>query len=305
MAATVAGGQHEALVVGYKTELDPAIEGKLNNAILGFYVFDPWHQAGFGNMNLGNGYPGAGYAPNSYVTVGTWHSTLFLPDKEEGSFYMDKYVIVARKSTATSPVDAPAPSYGEDIYSGLLSASAPTITAQTSGLISRSPESIKAAAPSAHPSIAEAIAAGIEAHELTADASLGVDLLNYSIGRTLHVDALVDGILNYSLVELVTDNDVIAVALVEESEVGFRFGAISPVDPGFTLPTPSDVYSVVRDKGLTGTSRAGWAWSTERGNGPFYPLAYGIDSESGRARYFTLGGREVELDMPSYTARMP
>ena len=104
------------------------------------------------------------------------------------------------------------------------------------------------------------------------------------------------GLTPYTLVNLNVAGVPVATAMVNRTSEGYVFAGLAPVQDPSALPTAVNFTSLVGAQGIASTPHVGWAW-TDQGGGPFDPLAAVADPTTGRARYFTMGGQEVSLQM--------
>jgi len=301
VGASVVHGEHEILVVGYQTALDPFKENGQANTILGMDVWDPWYNAGFGSWS---GWPAGGFAPNSFVTLSDWNKKYFTSDFNEGPYYQGKYVVVMQSSVAQSPTDTPAQSYGDVQYA--LANPAPPPSPSPSPTDSPPPPGAPSGAsaqdnsaafnpPAAAPSIAQAVADGITTYGLLGDANVGNLPSNYTIGTTVHVNSLVVGIPSYDLAELRVNDSVKAIALVDEVNGGYQFGELRATTGDVRLPSTTQLSSVLAANGLRGTPSLSWTWADDpAAPPPFAPFLTGTDV-FGRTAYVTPAGVESHL----------
>jgi hypothetical protein len=310
VGASVVHGEHEILVVGYQTALDPFKEDGQANAILGMDVWDPWYNAGFGNWS---GWPAGGFAPNSFVTLGDWNTKYFTTDLNEGPYYQGKYVVVMQSSVAQAPSDTPAQSYGDVQYALANPAPSPTPSpsptdspppssapSAPSAQLNSTPQSLASSAqfaqPAAAASIAQAVADGLTTYGLLGDRDLGNLPSNYTIGTTVHVNSLVAGIPSYDLAEIRVNDVVKAVALVDEVNGGYRFGELRATTADVRLPTTAQMSSALAAKGLRGTPSLSWTWTDDpAAPPPFAPFLTGTDA-FGRTTFVTPAGVDTQLN---------
>jgi hypothetical protein len=279
----VVHGKHAMLAVGYQTALDPFEENGADNQILGFRVWDPWYNAGFGNWS---GWPSGGFAPNAYVALSDWNSRYFTDDRNEGPYFQGQYVIVARSSDAQPPSDSPAPDYGSVQYAQLSGGDGST----TGGAASVAPVA-------AAPTVAQAVAEGMNAYGLLGDATLGNVSAGYTIGTVVHVRSMVAGVPSYDLAELRVGDVVRAVALVDEVSGGYRFGELRATTGSFRLPTTVELAAAMARYGLRGTPSLTWTWLADDPVPPFAPFLTGTNG-SGQVSFVTPGGVTSTLSVP-------
>ena len=285
VGVTEGAGAHEILAIGFDSAANPSSQPY--TTINGFYIWDPWHNSGFSHSDKWT-WPSNGYKADHYFTLSTWNSDVFQADTQEGTYYLNKYVFVAQKDLVTAPSDNPTASFGYVIIGGASAyASEPS-----QGLTAMSP----APADTAYSTEASAIAHGLAANDLVHGGRFGVDLGAYTIGASLDVENLVDGLTPYTLVNLNVAGVPVATAMVNRTSEGYVFAGLAPVQDPSALPTAVNFTSLVGAQGIASTPHVGWAW-TDQGGGPFDPLAAVADPTTGRARYFTMGGQEVSLQM--------
>jgi hypothetical protein len=286
-----AAGMHAINVVGYRTLHDPFTVNRrrrtdpgspVRPVLYGFFVVDPWR--GRGNSGMRD-WPFNGFAPNSYIDIGDWDSRYFLKDIYEGRYYYGKWVTILRKAEAGPPDNDPGQTYGDLAYQQAVGGAA------VSG-----DDVVAASAPSA-PTIAQAIEQGIRHHGLLRDATLGVDLGGYSVGRALHVRSLAPDIASYSLAEVRVSGVLRAVALVTQTSSGYRFGALTPSGDVTGLPSQSELDAVLSANGMRGPARLVWGW-TPSAAPPFAPFVAGTDRATGRSVYLTGQGRLEPTEVP-------
>jgi hypothetical protein len=282
VAVTVAAGAHEALIVDFSSGVDPYTNA--TTTINGFYIFDPWNGAGYGDINGEPDrftWPDFGFTADTYISASSWNGSYFLQDSGEGGYYLNDYVIVAPKYWNSAPSDNPDPSVGEVEIGG----ASPHLDAPVYGT---SPAS---------DSLATAVQLGLAANELGNGEKLGLNLGGFTIGTTVPVDSLQPGANPYVLAELRVGDNPVAVALVEQTASGYRFGALRPLAPGGALPTADALLAGPGKAGLHAPAKVAWAW-TDAGGGPFAPFAAVHDPSTGAMRYFAPGGGELNLWNP-------
>lgn len=316
-----AHGKHAILAVGYRTALDPFAEGGQPNQILGFRVWDPWYNAGFGNWS---GWPAGGFAGNSYITLDDWNSVYFTDDRNEGPYYDGKYVAVMRSSVAEQPSDTPAQSYGEWVYDN--GGMPPTPTPSPQSTPAPTPDATPTADPTATPAptptddpppegtafvfasaaaltatsaapagtVELAVREGIAAHDLLGDPELGNLPATFSIGNSVHVTSLAPGVASYELVEILVGGTVRAMALVRERDGGYVLGELRATLGDVHLPTQAQLQSRLAPNGLRGTATLTWAWLDGQPVPPFAPFLTGVDSQ-GRAAFVAADGAVERL----------
>lgn len=272
VGAIVAGGRHAILVVGYRTKIDPMADHGQDNRLYGFRLWDPWYQAGFGNWS---GWPSGGFAGNAYVTVADWNQKYFKPDRHEGPYYYGSYVAILPTADAVAPSDNPGRSYGQ-------------VTWEAAGGTASSFDSGTEATQASAATLSVAIEDGLHENDLLGDPELGNLPASYAIGDSLRVESLAAEVPSYHLVELRARGSVRAVALVNETDSGFRFGELREVSGNWQLPSQADLRARLAANGLRGQPRLVWAW-TDEPSPPFAPFLAGLDAED-RLHVVTAGG---------------
>lgn len=293
--ALVAAGRHAIDVVGFNTLNDPWADQ--TQTLYGFYLLDPWY--GRGSSGLPN-WPYNGFTPNSYVTVSSWNSLYFTANTNNtNSRWYNKYVVLLRSSTDAAPAVTPPQSYGDYMYSQLgLAASLTANNARSTATAQRT-----LAPANVSPTIAAAVETGLVQNDLIQGGSLGVDLREAKIGRSVHVDSLAREVPSYDLVEVSVGSEVRAVAMVTESPGGFSFSALTPWNGQFDLASPRAVDSALASQGMSGPAHFVWAW-TDDGGSPFMPFIRAMDNGTAGPAYIGPNGKQSQIHLaPGLTAR--
>jgi hypothetical protein len=262
VGALTDNGHHAVAVVGFRSTDWPA-------QVSGFYVVDPY--ASQARKNYYSGW--IGDAPGSYLDITTWNTYYFTYYYDEGLqaaypngyYWKNQYVVVLRsKNDSPQPTptnDAMPPIYG---YT-----SAPSVAiAATSDAVS----------DQAYSSIENATLIGISSNGLSNDPSLAVDLRGAQIGRQVHVDSLDPAVPAYELVEVKSGGAVAAVAMIVDRPDGYHFGALSPVESGWSMPDGSGATTRLRQDGIDVKSmKLVWGASDESSS-PFGPIWQATDA---------------------------
>jgi hypothetical protein len=291
VGAIVEASTHAVDLIGYQTLNDPFTVSQ--QTLYGFYILDPWYGNGDSGMPH---WPYNGFSPNAYQTIANWNAFDFTAYADGSEPYWNgTYVAVLQASVLLSPRDNPAISYGEAVYNSKVGAASTDVTA-TAGY----------AVDVARPDIEQAVASGLMQNDLVGpDSRLGIDLRGYTIGQVAHVAPLDGSVPPYDLVELAVGGTVRAVAMVDESAAGYRFGALRGYSGGpYPLASAVGRDALATWFGMKSGATLGWAPSAESPS-PFDPFLVGSASSSGASLLISSAGRFTAIHLASATAVAP
>jgi hypothetical protein len=287
----VAAGKHAYDVVGFHTVNDPFSD--LTQTLYGFYVTDPWYPhdyaTGFGSAYDGPpSDPKYGLHPNTYIAISTWNSTFLKKNLNDGNFWLNTYTVVLREiDNRGVPQDVPGQTYGDHAYQGLSLAAAPATAGDSPAT---------EALPITADTLSTAVANGIAANDLLNSSKFNVDLRGFKVGASVHVASLAAEIPSYDLVDVRVAGASRAIAMVQEVNGRFVFGALAPSARGIDLTSAAGRSRILADNHMKGRGDLVWGWTVE-GPSPFAPFVRGIDASTGRPAFATVMGRRDSIQL--------
>ena len=248
-------------------------------------------------------WPNGGFIGNTYIDIEDWNTLYFKPDEKEGPHYDNKYVAVLRSVGTGNPGNNTSQSYGDWWFEEVnghppfnpatlsppsisepLETSAADSQVMTATPFAQEPDRFQA-------TLIDAIDAGLRRNYLVGDEEYGNLGQDYSVGRALRVESTDPEWPSYFLVELMSENRVVAATVVNETPNGLRFGELMAVSRDTRLPEGAELAQSVADAGLEGPARLLWA-PTDRGNPRFAPFLAGINPITRSTEILTANGTE-------------
>lgn len=275
---------HAVNVVGFASNIDPR-NGVFT--INGFFIVDSWYPAGPSGMGDGGT---LGLVPNTYITLNAWNRSYFLPYVDKPyeavhgpNLWHKKYVAVLRSANGTQE-----PTRSFDTMPPTFSGIGPAGAAA-------SPELVPAEEPVFEAADAfGAVTFGIESNGLLADDRVGLKPGPIEVGRKVDVESLSPDMPHYSLVEVVQDGRVVAMAMLNRTEQGLQFAGLQAAYPGNELPATAAARREFGNAGVDVRSmRLVWRPSPDS-LAPFSPFWDATDT-SGRHRFLTPSGDVTTL----------
>jgi hypothetical protein len=284
---------HAVDVVGFSSSIDPRNGAATLN---GFFIVDPWYPNGAKTMKDGGR---LGLVPNTYVTLAAWNRSYFLPYVDKPyeavhgpNLWHGKYVAVLRAANGSRE-----PNKTNDSMPATFSGVGPAAPPEGS---------TEPVLPADEPVFADsdalaAVEAGIASNGLAGDARVGLRSAPVGIGRRVDVDSLSPDMPPYSLVEVVQDGEVVALAMLVRSAEGIQFAGLQGAFPGNELTGAGEARRRFGAAGVDVRSmRLVWRPSADS-MAPFSPFWDATDA-AGRHRYLTPSG-DVKATIEATRAR--